>query len=125
MTLTDEVAEVVSQHNKEIEKKEIEKCLKAPLGHPVHQFRKRNCSDWYDGVPDNDDGGGPYETRTLYTSATSIPEGQMLIERAFLEKVSDSLGSFVSDEGWSQSDMDVMDGLDARIFRAMPREEKR
>ena len=35
---------------------------------PVHQFRKRGCSDWYDGHPDHTDGGGPYEARTLYTS---------------------------------------------------------
>ena len=34
----------------------------------VHQFRKRGCSDWYDGHPDHTDGGGPYEARTLYTS---------------------------------------------------------
>jgi hypothetical protein len=33
----------------------------------VPQFRKQYCSDWYDGHPDNEDGGGPYETRTLYT----------------------------------------------------------
>jgi hypothetical protein len=34
----------------------------------VVQFRTRLCSDWYDGYPDNEDGGGPYETRTLYTA---------------------------------------------------------
>jgi hypothetical protein len=34
----------------------------------VVQFRKRWCSDWYDGHPDHEDGGGPYETRTLYTA---------------------------------------------------------
>lgn len=33
----------------------------------VHQFRKAGAADWYDGHPDNDDGGGPYEVRTLYT----------------------------------------------------------
>lgn len=39
----------------------------------VHQFRKRGCSDWYDGYPDHTDGGGPYESRTLYTSPQSKP----------------------------------------------------
>jgi hypothetical protein len=34
---------------------------------PVHQYRKEHCADWYDGFPDSEDGGGPYETRTLYT----------------------------------------------------------
>lgn len=33
----------------------------------VHQFRTAYCSDWYDGLPDHEDGGGPYETRTLFT----------------------------------------------------------
>lgn len=32
----------------------------------VHQFRKRGAADWYDGKPDDEDGGGPYEQRTLY-----------------------------------------------------------
>lgn len=34
---------------------------------PVHQFRKTGTADWYDGHPDNGDGGGPYEIRTLYS----------------------------------------------------------
>ena len=33
----------------------------------VHQFRNRYVTDWYDGVPDHQDGHGPYEVRTLYT----------------------------------------------------------
>lgn len=33
---------------------------------PVAQFRKAGCSDWYDGLPDYQDGRGPYEERTLY-----------------------------------------------------------
>ena len=33
----------------------------------VHQWHKRHCADWYDGYPDHEDGGGPYETRVLYT----------------------------------------------------------
>lgn len=41
-----------------------------PVQEPVavHQFRKCGCSDWVDGHPDHTDGGGPYETRTLYTA---------------------------------------------------------
>jgi len=34
----------------------------------VPQWRKPLCCNWYDGHPDNSDGGGPYETRVLYTS---------------------------------------------------------
>jgi hypothetical protein len=35
---------------------------------PVHQWQQKHSPYWYDGYPDNDDGGGPYETRTLYTT---------------------------------------------------------
>ena len=34
----------------------------------IRQFRKEGCSDWYDGIPDQSDGGGPYQTRVLFTS---------------------------------------------------------
>jgi hypothetical protein len=43
---------------------------KQEQGEPVaiHQFRHFYCADWYDGVPDQHDGFGPYEVRTLYTT---------------------------------------------------------
>ena len=34
----------------------------------VYQWRKQGCADWCDGHPDYSDCGGPYETRTLYTT---------------------------------------------------------
>lgn len=37
---------------------------------------------------------------------------------ALLEKASESIASFVSDEGWGQKDMDTMDSIDAAIARA-------
>ena len=40
----------------------------APVQEPVHQWREKHSAYWYDGYPDNDDGGGPYETRTLYAT---------------------------------------------------------
>lgn len=41
-----------------------------PVQEPVaiYQWRKQMCADWYDGHPDHEDGGGPYETRTLYAA---------------------------------------------------------
>jgi hypothetical protein len=39
-----------------------------PEQEPVHQWREKHSAYWYDGYPDNDDGGGPYETRTLYAT---------------------------------------------------------
>jgi len=63
---------------------------------PVHQFRKWGCSDWYDGLPDHQDGGGPYEARTLYTAPAkqeaaplaAVPEGltDAQIEAFFQER---------------------------------------
>lgn len=41
---------------------------------PVYQYRKEHCADWYDGFPDSEDGGGPYETRTLYTHPAPVRE---------------------------------------------------
>ncbi len=39
----------------------------------------------------------------------------MLVPRWLLQAASDSLGSFVSDHGWAQEDMDIMDSLDAYL----------
>ena len=55
---------------------------------PVHQLRKRHCSDWYDGIPDHQDGRGPYEERTLYTAPVAaqgtgvVPELGWMIDLA-------------------------------------------
>ena len=40
-----------------------------------------------------------------------------------LERIQESLGSFVSDQGWSQSDMDTADALDG-LLTAVPRPAK-
>lgn len=40
---------------------------------PVPQFRKEHCADWYDGYADHNDGGGPYQERTLYTHPPKEP----------------------------------------------------
>ena len=45
----------------------------AQQAQPVHQFRRRLCAEWYDGHPDHEDGGGPYETRILYTAQQAQP----------------------------------------------------
>jgi hypothetical protein len=45
----------------------------APVQEPVHQWRQKHSPYWYDGYPDNDDGGGPYETRILYTTPPAQP----------------------------------------------------
>jgi hypothetical protein len=52
----------------------IESATLAALGgQPVYQFRKQHCADWYDGHPDHEDGGGPYETRTLFALPPAQP----------------------------------------------------
>jgi hypothetical protein len=46
----------------------INQVRSAPVQEPVHQWRQKHSPYWYDGYPDNYDGGGPYETRVLYTT---------------------------------------------------------
>jgi len=40
----------------------------------INQWRKCGCSDWYDGFPDPEDGGGPYETRMLYAAQQPVAQ---------------------------------------------------
>jgi hypothetical protein len=49
--------------------------LAQPAQEPIHQWREKHSPYWYDGYPDNEDGGGPYETRTLYTAAKEKNNG--------------------------------------------------
>jgi hypothetical protein len=51
----------------------IRAALEAKPAEPVPQWRKVGCCDWHDGHPDKYDGGGPYETRTLYRAAPAAP----------------------------------------------------
>lgn len=57
---------LVKAQNERDARKELEAELERIKANPVHQFRKSRCADWFDGNPDHTDGGGPYETRTLY-----------------------------------------------------------
>ena len=52
-------------------------------------------------------------------SAPAMPEpqGWKLVPVNLLERIQESLGSFVSDQGWSQSDMDTADALDGLLAR--------
>lgn len=47
--------------------------LAQPAPEPVHQFRKPYCAEWHDGLPDQYDGHGPYEERTLYAAPQAQP----------------------------------------------------
>lgn len=47
-----------------------------------------------------------------------VPDGYVLVPRVLLERASASIGSFVSDQGWGQADMDAMDGIDAMLAAA-------
>lgn len=39
----------------------------------------------------------------------------MNVPRELMERISDSLAAFCSDEGWSQADMDVLDSVSALL----------
>ncbi|MDH0900890.1 hypothetical protein N5C12_16250 [Comamonas aquatica] len=52
--------------------------------------------------------------------AAPVPQGWKPVPVELLERIQESLGSFVSDQGWSQSDMDTADALDG-LLAAAPR----
>ena len=45
--------------------------------------------------------------------AAPVPQGWKLVPVELLERIQESLGSFVSDQGWGQGDMDAFDDLSA------------
>ena len=49
--------------------------------------------------------------------AAPEPQGWKLVPVNLLERIQESLGSFVSDQGWSQSDMDTADALDGLLAK--------
>lgn len=66
--------------------------LAATVAEPVaiHQWRKRLCAEWYEGHPDHSDGGGPYETRTLYAAPPQRERWRALVA-ALLPMAEESL----------------------------------
>ena len=44
-----------------------------------------------------------------------VPQGWKLVPVELLKRIQESLGSFVSDQGWSQSDIDTADALDGLL----------
>ena len=49
----------------------------------------------------------------------AVPQGWKLVQIELLERIQESLGSYLSDHGWSQSDMDAADALDG-FLAAVP-----
>ena len=56
-------------------------------------------------------------------AAPAVPQGWKLVQIELLERIQESLGSFLSDQGWSQSDMDTADALGG-LLAAAPQEAK-
>ena len=46
-----------------------------------------------------------------------MPQGWKLVQIELLERIQESLGSFISDQGWSQSDIDTAVALDGLLAR--------
>ena len=55
--------------------------------------------------------GGVEPLRKSAAAAPLVPQGWKLVQIELLERIQESLGSFISDQGWSQSDMDTADAL--------------
>jgi len=43
--------------------------------------------------------------------AQAVPDGMVLVPRELMERASESLGSFVSDHGWGDADMNTFDSV--------------
>lgn len=57
----------------------------------------------------------PQLREAVAKAAPAAPQGMRLAPIWLLERVEQSLGSFTSDEGWSQADMDTMDSVSALL----------
>ena len=57
-------------------------------------------------------------TQTNTKNTTLAQEGWKLVQIELLERIQESLGSFLSDQGWSQSDMDTADALGGLLAAA-------
>ena len=53
--------------------------------------------------------------RAQPAQAEAVPPGYVMVPVDVLKAASESLGSFVSDNGWTDADMQAMDNLDAII----------
>ena len=56
-------------------------------------------------------GAGGVEPLRKPVAAPLVPQGWKPVQIELLERIQESLGSFLSDQGWSQSDMDTADAL--------------
>ena len=52
--------------------------------------------------------------------AQVVPQGWKSVQIGLLERIQESLGSFISDQGWSQSDMDTADALGGLLAASQP-----
>ena len=70
--------------------------LAAAVAEPgaIHQWRTIGCADWYDGHPDHGDGGGPYETRTLYAAPPQRDPQWVPVAERLPEKFTEVLVAF-------------------------------
>ena len=62
----------------------------------------------------------PKEQATPHAPAAPVPQGWKLVPVELLDRATESLGSFVSDHGWGQVDMDTFDDLSALAAAQKP-----
>jgi hypothetical protein len=60
--------------------------------------------------------------KDLEAGHIAVPNGWVMVPIVLLQQAEESLGSFCSDLGWSQDDMDVMDSVSA-VLAAVPKEQ--
>ena len=99
----------------------IDRMADAVLGKDRHEWTSNY--DYMDAAQEVEDRIAELEAQfsaigvELLHKQVVVPQGWKLVPVNLLERIQESLGSFVSDQGWSQSDMDTADALDGLLAR--------
>ncbi len=88
----------------------------APYDNPEFEQLARDMGVW--GTPQAALCAQFWLAATPAADAPLVPQGWKPVQIELLERIQESLGSFLSDQGWSQSDMDTADALGGLLAAA-------
>lgn len=83
---------------------------------PIHQYRRRGCSDWYDGHPDRSD-GKDYETRVVYLGP---PEPQEPVAWRYRTSINGRFGKWTVQKNKPHWFEDGMTGVELEPLYTAP-----
>ena len=88
----------------------------APYDNPEFEQLARDMGVW--GTPQAALCAQFWLAATPAADAPLVPQGWKPVQIELLERIQESLGSFLSDQGWSQSDMNTADALGGLLAAA-------